>query len=202
MLKKPLIVGSRGNMGKRYAAGFRYLGIEPLGIDVGDPIPDGFDSVVIATPTSNHLPQIVRFGKMGVPILCEKPFSTNLDEAIEICDYADEHKVDLRMVNQYAMLTFPRAAGETLYDYFRTGQDGLAWDCINIIGLAKEKVTLKNKSPLWRCEINGQRIPFAEMDFAYVQMLSQWTSGKYAAGSIEYAREAHAKVWAYLEVFE
>ncbi len=88
------------------------------------------------------------------------------------------------------------AKGETYYDYFKSGQDGLAYDCCNIIGLSKKRPTLANSSPIWKAKINGQELSLADMDQAYVKMIMDWTRSPLS--NWDYAVEMHQKVLRWL----
>jgi len=198
-LKRPLVVGSKGNMGRRYMAILGHLGgVEPRGIDLGEVIPTDYDSVILATPTSQHVEQIFAFEHYRVPILCEKPISTSLARVMGLFDKAKTRGIRLRMVNQYADIARfdPNANGPTFYDYFRHGSDGLAWDCINIIGMAKWRPTLSERSPIWSCTINGQKLSVDTMDAAYVQMVKDWLAGGHE--NLDYMLNAHRKVAEYI----
>ncbi len=199
-MKRPLIMGCRGGMGQRYSAILRHLGIEFLGIDVGDPMPpkSQFDGAIIVTPTLNHIAHVRRVAELGVPILVEKPIDTNTPEVLDLVWDCEQEGVPLRMVNQYEFLaTKPRPPGESHYDFFRHGNDGLAWDCINIVGLAAGDVSLKETSPVWTCVINGQDINILDMDHAYISMIRSWVGG--AHENYDYIRSAHTKVDEYLQ---
>lgn len=200
MLRKPLIVGSKGNMARRYATILRHLGVEHQGVDLGDTWPElpSFDSVLICTPTDRHVEDIYRAAKYSVPILCEKPLTKDLDLALEVCDFAERTGLALRMVNQYAHLRGNgTGSGPTVYDYWNHGKDGLAWDCISVVALAQGPVHLGEESPVWFCQINGAQHYVSEMDYAYVDMLKSWLGGEIYG--THYIREAHKKVAAYLE---
>lgn len=196
MLKKPLIVGNRGNMGRRYTAIFRHLGIEPLGVEQGEKVPQGFDSILIATPTASHIRDIEYAVKSGVPVLCEKPFATSAAAVEELLKRVGDYP--LRMVNQYAFLDKPEASGPSRYDYWNHGGDGLAWDCINILGMARSEVSLGETSPIWDCWLNGQKLNIAEMDRVYVSMLGTWMLYEHKESNATYIRQAHRKVEEYL----
>lgn len=101
------------------------------------------------------------------------------------------------MVNQYAHLRHKGDGGPTIYDYWNHGKDGLAWDCISIVGLAEGMIHLSESSPVWTCQINGAAHYSSEMDYAYIDMIQSWLSGNVYGTS--YIREAHKKVAAYLE---
>jgi hypothetical protein len=176
------------------------MGIDPLLADVGDVPPTGYDSVIITTPTVLHTVHIEQFLPLGIPILCEKPITTSLRVLDRFMPKIEGAKVD--MVNQYRFLRgrFDEVAdGVTLYDYFNHGRDGLAWDCISVVALAKGHVALGERSPSWQCVINGERMSLSDMDQAYIDMISHWVNGQLVGHDSTYIRDAHAKVHAYIE---
>ena len=189
-MKRVYIIGYNGNMARRYRACLDYLGIKHSGCDIGCSYPvdwDHVDGIIIATPTNLHIHHIDFFKTFEKPILCEKPISLNGFELPEI---------NLQMVNQYEHCG-PFPGGETYYDCWRTGGDGLAWDCINIIGLSDKMPHLDNKSPIWKCMINGKELSLNDVDNGYVKMLDAWT--KNPKPNIEYIKKAHEKVREYIE---
>ena len=200
-LKKPLILGSRGGMGRRYTAILRHLGIEPVLFDLGDRLPVDFDSVIIATPTAAHLNNIEDFAFCGVPILCEKPIATSVRQAIRACNLAASCGFDLEMVNQYAFIkgTPTQWPDLTSYNFYNHGRDGLYWDCISIVGLARGQVLLEETSPVWKCVINGDELNVRDMDAAYITMIDRWLNRDLAHLGRDYILSAHAKVEALLK---
>lgn len=198
MLTRPLIVGSKGNMARRYAAIFKHLGVDYVGIDQGDaaPIKGTFDSILLCTPTWRHIDDI--FFSMGaaVPVLCEKPIGTNLTSVLDLCDMAQTSGLALRMVNQYAHINI-KSEGLTSYSYYNSGKDGLVHDCISLVALARGDIRLSNISPIWKCTLNGTRLSPAVMDHAYIAMIEDWLRGN--VSDIPYIRSAHQKVHAYIE---
>ena len=201
-MRRVFIAGINGNMGRHYAAILKLLQVEAIGcdpycadtIEAGMPICDG---VIIATPTTTHIELIREFVRYGKPILCEKPFTTSLAELDkfhrEFGGYADI----ISMVNQYEFLASPAYEGETYYNYFKTGGDGLEWDCLNIIGLSQGQVHVDNSSAIWTCMINGKKLDLAEIDISYISMIRRWIGGKWK--NYEYALSAHEKVARYIE---
>lgn len=193
-MKKVFISGSLGNMGRRYSAILDYLDIYYEGSDINNPLSsqamyvrdNDFDGVIVATPTHNHTDALNIFSSFcKVPILIEKPVTKH-----PILDDKPYHPCTV--VNQYKYMVDESREGETLYDYFKTGSDGLFWDCYNIIGLAKDKVTLSNKSPIWTCVINGQELSLKDMDKAYVEMIKDWTENP--EPNIDYIKATQNKV--------
>lgn len=196
-----ILVGAKGNMGRRYFAILRHLGVRAYQVDLGDPIPDFSDvnGVIIATPTDSHYSDIKKYASLGVPILCEKAITKNPDELKEILDM----DLKLAMVNQYEFM-FPKATKHqkklpplspfrSHYDYWNSGKDGIEWDCINIIGMSKDKPALYNRNPIWNCLINGRRLNIADMDKAYIAMIEKWLDKRYE--NKEYIEKTHKKVW-------
>lgn len=180
---KVMIVGADGSMGKRYQAIFNHLEISTICVDKHTSTKDLFDgaekaqAVVLATPTDLHAHCLDVFSQYQVPILCEKPLAKSIEELNFIRDViVRERKVNLTMTMQYEMLVQPGARGNSWYDYFRHGNDGLGWDCLQIIGLAKSKFLLEEKSPIWKCGLNGQPLSLSDMDLAYVRFIQRWIS--------------------------
>lgn len=192
-VKKVFISGSNGNMGRRYASILKKLGIEYFGADKDVPVLDqasfcrkkDIDGIIIATSTHTHLDLIALFGMIAkdIPILCEKPIlkqSFNKDE-----------KLKLTMVNQYKYMIDESKVGKTDYNYFKSGSDGIVWDCINIIGLANGALSLKDSSPTWKCVINDQILNIKNMDKAYIEMVKDWSENP--VSNWDYIVKAHKK---------
>jgi hypothetical protein len=175
-----LIVGSKGNMGRRYASILRHLGIEHRGLDIDHDLGDAereatrASQVIIASPTDSHVGWIRFFAPYNLPILCEKPLSKDVAQVRAALDYAADCGTPLNMVYQYRELVEEKSEGESRYNYWNHGKDGLVWDCIQIIGLAKGWVSLAEDSPIWRCRINGQLLDIAAMDKAYINHIKNW----------------------------
>ncbi len=160
-MKKVAVIGASGNMGRRYAMILeQYCGCEVVRVDIDthSKIDDlvSCDGIIIATPTDNHVEDILHYGRYQKPILCEKPISKSILKLRCLMATPD---LDLSMINQYYFLKLMRFGNEYIddesyYHYFKSGADSLAWDCINIIGLAKGPVEVSNDSLIWRCRIN------------------------------------------------
>lgn len=178
---KIFIVGNKGNMGRRYAAILRYLGHETDGIDQGVKLEDAWgrahssDAIIIASPTALHVEHIVFYATHmpKKPVLCEKPWALDKYDVDALIDWLQGDNCNVSMVNQYKYFTSP-GEGLSYYDYWNSGPHGLGWDCINILGLAKKEVILKDYSPIWKCQINGREWTVGEMDYAYIRMIEAW----------------------------
>jgi hypothetical protein len=196
------IVGGKGNMGTRYARILRYLGVETVLVDVGDDLRPGCDGVIIATPTSTHAAVIPLVCELGVPILCEKPICTDLPTLMRITDGIRAARLpSFSMIHQYRQFPVIEGCGISLYSYFKHGNDGLVWDCFQIIALAKAKIILEESSPIWQCQINGVPLDLNKMDMAYVLEIRQWLECIRAKIQppidLEYIERSHKKVAEY-----
>jgi hypothetical protein len=196
-----LVIGAMGNMGRRYRTILTYLGHEWVGVDVGvsmDQVIDHafeVDGIIIATPTETHGAYICALAHVGKPILCEKPITKDLMEMATIARVVKHHGTNLTMVMQYKELLTMPSIGWTYYNYWNTGKDGLIWDCIQIIGLARSDISIQNDSPVWRCRINGRSLNLADMDRAYIKMVAGWL--KKPGQDIDEIQAIHHKVDAF-----
>ena len=197
---KVFIYGFNGNMGRRYRAILDHLGHECGGYDFeggGKRLfyfaPPQADCFLVASPTKTHCEILFDLKDCGRPILCEKPITKSMTQLEDLIAALKRAGTRLQMVSQYDYLGIPETAGETLYDYYRHGSDGLLWDCINIIWHAKGEIILGEKSPVWHCQINGKWLNLGDMDRAYVTMLEWWLKDP---TEVHYDRilEAHQKV--------
>lgn len=191
-----LVIGANGSMGTRYQAILKHLGAPFICVDIGSKLEDIRDKtitgVIIASPTETHLSFIELFAALGVPILCEKPLSKNKSELQQIKSIVEEHNVNLTMTMQYKMLDQRDIDGDTEYNYFKHGNDGLSWDCIQIIGLARGQVFLREDSPIWKCTLNGNKLSIADMDQAYIDFVKHWL--KEPGDDIDELIDIHEKV--------
>jgi hypothetical protein len=175
---KVFIYGLNGNMGQRYKTICQSLGHEVGGHDV-TPFESSFsrfeaDRIIVATPTSTHAEILHGIVALKKPVLCEKPVTKSRRDLYELVERYRTYGTPLSIVSQYDELVDPEWEGETLYDYFKSGPDGLHWDCLNVVWHAKSGVTLRKVSPVWTCRINGKELDLRLMDYAYIAMLRKW----------------------------
>lgn len=185
-----LIVGADGNMGHRYKAVLDYIGLPYTGVDINSSILETIyqakdcEGIIIATPTDTHyyILQKLYETKIDTPVLCEKPLTRDIQQLHEITQVFAK-QIPLTMVLQYhfadrlpGMVTYTESevVYGTYYNYFKHGNDGLKWDCIQIIGLSDGNGLIEETSPIWDCIINGERIDYSDMDEAYVKMIRHW----------------------------
>lgn len=198
--KKIALFGSGGSMGRRYTAilnWFRY-DVIPIEVDAsfGESLAacEDADYIIVASPTETHIDICRGILHLEKPILCEKPVSTNIFELNRFLEVLKVYpNTRFQMVNQYQYMTLPGVEGLTYYDYYNTGKDGLYWDCMNIIGLAKGKIQIKNESPFWQCQINGFPLARGKVDHSYIEMIREWILCP--LDNLEYIYESHLKVY-------
>ena len=199
-----LLVGSEGSMGKRYQAILKYLNVpfwrvEKDWTDLSIKCAPLVEKIIVATPTDTHVSVIKDLLPYRKPILCEKPITKNIDQLRNLLGACDQYGVKLRMMFQYGQLVNNDASElRSYYDYFRHGNDGLIWDCMQIIALANGDVTLSENSPVWKCSINGVALVASNMDRAYVDEVREFILGSSSNHqSPEWLLGVHEKVAAY-----
>lgn len=200
--KKILVIGGLGNMGKRYCTILDYLNVD-YGIYDKKMFKTSlkkyklYDGFIICTPTRTHFEIIKELRKYKKPILCEKPITKSVKEIAEILSWDD---INLRMINQYEYFFKDETVDQVQvgrrqdhYNYFKTGEDGILWDCINVIGTNHCKdLWKKNDSPIWKCQIRGKTLNIADMDHAYIWNVKDWLEKD--NDNIDYIRRIHAKI--------
>lgn len=203
-MKNVMILGGRGNMGRRYGCILKSLGVNVTPIDVSDGSTTNVfqagsdcDGIIIATPTPMHVVDIVFCSQFEKPILVEKPISVHMSLVEAALRSCEKKRAPIQMINQYKKLISDHDSGESVYDYWNHGRDGLAWDCISVVALAKGPIRLAETSPVWNCKINGRVLDQSKMDSAYVGMIAEWIQNPVSDPA--YIIEAHEKVHQYLE---
>lgn len=187
-----MVIGHLGNMGQRYVSILKHARIPWCGLDVSEhtPVDEAPTHVIIATPTTTHIGLIKSTAKLypNVPILCEKPISTDLEDLQELPS-------NLYMVNNYQYMPIDHTAKSlTLYDYYKSGDDGLEWDCIQLIGLANSKIELAKNSPIWTVILNGQVLDAKWVDHSYIGMIRDFTGDMQYCWGVDKIKEVHEKV--------
>lgn len=197
-----LIIGANGSMGQRYQAILKHLGKTVVCADVETPLEkvlnaaDWADGVILATPTETHYDYLRWLApQIDPPILCEKPVTKSMDELHLLFDLLIDQRTNFTMMLQYQMLDSDKV-GSSNYNYFRTGKDGLIWDCFQVIALARGPVHVDNTSPIWTCRLNGKALSLSDMDKAYVDFVAQWIERP--GHDLAWLMDMHQKVNNYL----
>lgn len=201
---KVLVVGSAGNMGRRYISILKTLKVPFVGIDAGEKSEDrDFTHAIVATPTEIHLDSIqdVIQNYGIIKILCEKPLCKNTKQLEYLKLFLSAWEViKLDMVQNYAFASdlepeeLINSKGHTVYDYFNSGKDGKDMDCIQLIALASGSYELHNDSPVWKCMINGIEIRRGDIDLSYCRMIEHWLSAKPMPLPIKYLMTVNERV--------
>lgn len=191
-MKKIAVIGASGNMGRRYAMILeQYTSCHIVRIDVDNMNTDisDCDGFIVATPTDTHFDVLCKLAMHQKPILCDKPL---IKSRLKLKSLMSYDGLDISMINQYEFMINPKSKGHSYYNYFKTGGDGLLWDCMNIIGLAESSVKVNNQSVIWQCVINGEYLNITDMDTAYIDNIVSWVCGW---RNKDYILKAHDKVW-------
>jgi hypothetical protein len=215
-----LVVGSAGNMGKRYCAILRWLHHEVLTWDKTTDRPGSLnraianaDRVIIATPTPTHIEVATRCAKLGKSFLCEKPVDKDPQKIAELESLCRRNGADGRMVcnwsfsfcvppmvNRHHRPILSRAHGVS-YNCFRTGNDGLGWDCIQLAYLARDSrsLFLGNDCPYLHATINGRRVTTDNIERSYIAMIETWLTNPSLLWNLQDAKSATHAVLEYIE---
>lgn len=164
-MKRISIVGL-GRMGKIHAQTAQEMGMSVYTGQFG--VPQMF---VVSSPDNTHAKYVKRFLEMGVPVFCEKPIATNIDDLDEIERLANETPLGCHLpLRQWAA---PVAPGhiELLYHYGRRTKFLLGWrndpsydlvlgGGIHMVDWILGKLKPKNALPIsafWSREMFGAR---------------------------------------------
>lgn len=201
------VIGSKGNMGRRYMAILRKLGVIHQGVDLWDQVPE-HDHYIVATPTDTHTEVLMDLMQMKTyqKILVEKPVTKDPSQLRRLAHMAKMGGHKVYMVNQYAYRGHSRkkpgakpATELTEYDYFNTGKDGLLWDCIQLIHMAEAEVRLSTVSPVRNCRINGRIYDSATTDHLYVSMIRDFIRARKWLWPIADTVKTHERIHDYAQ---
>lgn len=167
------LFGGRGSIGSRYACIMNAQKIPFEIVELGDKDPDWstVSKAIIATPTETHLDIINRVPSQ-IPILCEKPITKSMDIP---------ERDNLFVVNNYAYVCKIKGLMPPFsiwYNYFKTGGDGLFWDCCQLLFLDRD-AKLDTDSPRWNLTINRQWIKYRDLEESYVRMINDFYQNKF-----------------------
>jgi hypothetical protein len=182
---RSLVVGGLGSIGRRYQAILKHLkqDFEIYDITSSEPDLSTFTHAIIASPSEMHREHILRFAE-HMPVLCEKPICLRKEDLQIIRAMKPKHLV--YMVNNYSFLNtnpgFPPRVDKIEYDFYNTGRDGTAMDCIQLLFLAEKigaELEVKKDSPVWDLWINDKlKVPYDWIEWSYVQMINAFLNGR------------------------
>lgn len=215
-----LIIGSNGNIGRRYVNICKYLHIPHTAVDIKSNSEEDIcveieknEFILLCTPTDTHYEMIEKIIKIKkykntkTYLLCEKPITKNKVELEKLLFDTVNSKITLFMVNNYNFIEIePESNGiikifkkimndfTTEYNYFHSGTDGMIWDCIQLVYLAKGKIILKQESPIWHCKINGVKISREQVDYSYIAMIIDFVTKREKMWTLSDIIKSHQKV--------
>jgi predicted dehydrogenase len=73
--------------------------------------PDGIEAVIVCTPNFNHFDIASTFMKAGIDIICDKPMTTKVDDALELVKMQRESGLVVGMTYPYTFHAMVRQAG-------------------------------------------------------------------------------------------
>ena len=199
-----LVLGSAGNMGRRYCAILNFLGVDFVGFDISTGADYGslrlyeFTHVLIATPVNTHIGLIFNLHNVVGSILCEKPISISVDDLLNL----QMNQTSVYMVNNWRFILGVKkllspGQNEIALDYYNTGKDG-DWDLIQPIYLSRGMPTIKRKSPVYDCNVNGTMITQHNFDMSYVAMIRAWLDTPQLMWNLDDAINATKKTIKYI----
>lgn len=174
-----LLLGDKGSIGRRYASILTYLKIPWVGRDSNtsklmiDPLDTEYEKAIVAVPTDMHYKYCKALLEMGIPFLCEKPLSKDPEECEDLLRRDKEWIGHVVCNYQYVF----KGTKPVSYNYYKTGKDGLYWDCAQLIYLNKG-VVIETKSPCLEVVSLNKVISYEEIERSYVSMVSDWYKGK------------------------
>lgn len=187
MAEPVLLIGGMGSVGLRYQAILKSLNVPYLVYDAESL--EGFScegkrnfediefgKAMICSPTDTHLNYVRKLIHLDKTFLCEKPLTKDPEDLA----YINAEYPKGFMVCNYKFIT--KIYGEDVnlsYNYYRSGRDGLLWDCCQLVYIDPD-CELLNDSPLWDFSVNGHPIPYRALELSYVQMIKSfiWNHGK------------------------
>src|SRR5947208_986840 len=73
---------------------------------------DGIEAVAIVTPNHMHAPAAEAFIKAGIHVICDKPLTTSLEDALRLKKLADEKGIVFAVTHNYTGYPLMRPARE------------------------------------------------------------------------------------------
>lgn len=185
-MKKIMLIGSEGSIGRRYHGILRHLGVEVFTYDtkVGgsqfleDYTMGACDGFIIASPTDTHVGwcyDLLRFKK---PILCEKPVGVSVDQVRElyITDGALEH---IYVVDNWVHMLGGDVSTNHYIEYanFHTGNEKVEWNLAQPIFLTKDgSLTINLCQAFFGVNVFDKKKSYntRDIDLSYVDMIVAW----------------------------
>lgn len=182
-MKKILLIGSEGSIGKRYKAILTYFGRTVLEFDENSPkeiLDEPCDGIIIASPTITHFEYMLKLKYKDVPILCEKPMCATIQEA-ETIDH--EMYTQVFVVDNWVHMIGNDKFNNCLeYNNYHTGNEKLSWNLAQPILLTRNgSLKLNLDAPFFSVFdfISSNGYAANHVDLSYVRMLHKWLVSSY-----------------------
>lgn len=180
-MKRVLLVGSSGAIGRRYKAILNYLNVDVLECDpesgTGDNIFNKTDGVLVASPTTTHRSILEYVLKHDVPVLCEKPLCASLEECYHAI-HLPNAKRRLYMVDNWVhMLGGFRKNYVIKYRNWYMGKESFAFNMAQPIYLTSlGKLQVNKNYPMFEAHVDDKIYTAYEIEKSYVEMIEKWIS--------------------------
>lgn len=182
-----LVVGSNGAIGRRYCTLLRYIGINPIEIDIDSlmtiKMASEFTNLAInCTPSEYHYPINLELVKYGFKILCEKPACLDHKEIYSLKTL----KANIREVNNWAYTipskTIRPNSHVITYNYFMCGKEMLSHNLWQPIILSKDQFVYESTSPVFRVFLDDYALSQRDFDMSYLYMIQDFVYDTDKAG--------------------
>lgn len=198
-MKKIMLIGSEGSIGRRYKAVLKYLGVDVKcydikpGVDVESCVNDDCDGFIVAAPTSSHVSWCRNLLIYEKPILCEKPLGVNVLEVEELSKYAGANEFISVVDNWVHMLQVKGKTNLDLkYRNFHTGNEKLSWNLAQPIYLTKDgnlELFLDFPHLIISNVTKEKSYDAADVEHSYIQMIQYWLTYKTTTWKVSHALE-------------
>jgi len=174
-----LLIGGAGSIGRRYHKILNQLEHHVIVLDpaTGDEhyqasvdlaMSGNYDKAIICTPTDTHCKVFWKHIGWQKPMLIEKPVDKRPEQIRLLKERAYSLGVDVRMVCNYKYAL--KGAKPIEWNYFKTGQDGLYWDLIQLIYINPD-ICIKQDGFIWQVKTNEGAISYKDVEMSYYDMI-------------------------------
>jgi hypothetical protein len=183
-VKKVLIVGSEGSIGRRYKAVVTHCDALYIPCDKRNNtthnIESDFDMAIVASPTDMHAYHVTRLLKKQKPILCEKPLGADMYDVRQILGEPGAKDLVYVVDNWSWMIGSSETNNRIIYKNFFTGSENIAYNLAQPIYLSStSRFKFNLNYPYFEAIVNDKVYTTHDVDRSYVKMIHHWLrSGK------------------------
>lgn len=196
---KVLIIGSKGNIGRRYVSIMQTYNIDGYEYDIiniKESVHDLIDKsthVLIATPPESHVHYINLALSKGKYVLCEKPISYNLDDIKYLHNHPNKDKLNMVcnwiFLPQYDIILQPNSY-TIEYNWFYYGKN--AWDLIQPLYLSH--TFTYHSYPLFSVKVDNEMFTQQDFNYSYLKMIKAWLGKRELLWGIDDIEKSHIKM--------